>query len=228
MAVTTAPVVMNLYRNDDFIFNNPVSFPERFDSEDGYFSGEIKRVNFGGFGHDYGMIMSNLVPDIHALELGESNRGINTRVLGFDMAEGTLGAHTLTFPGGTFSKLHRHGPGAHVIWLEGEGYNLMWPDGGEWIQEFWSPGAMLVPPSGWWHQHCVVTSTPAQHLALRLGSRTFRLDRQGTGVLRSTREGGSQMDYEDFPPEVMAKVMGMFTSECAERGTPPHMEAVGG
>ena len=133
VAVTTAPIIMNLYRNDDFVFNNAATFPERFNSEDGYFSGEIKRVNFGGFGVPFGVIMSNLVPDIHALELGDSNRGVNTRVLGFDMAEGTLGAHTLTFPGGTFSKLHRHGPGAHVIWLKGEGYTLMWPDGGEWL-----------------------------------------------------------------------------------------------
>lgn len=42
-AVTTAPIVMDLYRNDEFIFNSPFVFHERFAGEEGYFSGPGKR-----------------------------------------------------------------------------------------------------------------------------------------------------------------------------------------
>ena len=37
LAVTTAPIMMNLMRNDDFIFNNDAVFPERFNSEEKLF-----------------------------------------------------------------------------------------------------------------------------------------------------------------------------------------------
>jgi len=42
-----------------------------------------------------------------------------------------LGSHIWEGPPGTFSSVHRHGPSAHVLWLKGEGYSILWPDGGE-------------------------------------------------------------------------------------------------
>jgi hypothetical protein len=41
-AVTTAPIVLNLFRDDDFIFHNDAVFPHRFRGEPDYFSGEIR------------------------------------------------------------------------------------------------------------------------------------------------------------------------------------------
>jgi len=49
---------------------------------------------------------------------------------------------------------------------------MIWPDGGEKRKEEWRRGTMLVPPDWWWHQHCVVSKEPAQHLALKLSVRT--------------------------------------------------------
>ena len=37
--VTNAPMVINAYRNPDFLFNNPYVFHERYDGEADYFSG---------------------------------------------------------------------------------------------------------------------------------------------------------------------------------------------
>jgi hypothetical protein len=115
-----------------------------------------------------------------------------------------------------------------VLWLRGEGYSLMWPDGGERVHETWGPGTMIVPPDWWWHMHAVVSQEPAQHLALRLGNTRRQVNRANDGVLRSSKSGGSQMDYEDFPPELMAELMRMFEEACAKRGTRVQLEAVSG
>src|SRR5262249_35095028 len=142
---------------------------------------------------------SNFFPNVTAVPFATSNRGLGTRHVQYELANGVSGAHLLEMPAGTFTKLHRHGPGAHVLWLAGEGYSMRWPDGGEWIKEDWRPGTMLVPPEGWWHQHCVVSQQPGIHLGLRFGSRTNSLTRVNVSSLKNTREGGSQMDFEDTP-----------------------------
>ncbi|HLY64054.1 MAG TPA: cupin domain-containing protein [Chloroflexota bacterium] len=228
LAVTTAPVMMNLLRNDDAIFNSNLSFPERYQGEHGYFSGEIEEDDYLGWGQPYHVNFSNLFSDIHALPLHELNRGVDTRGNQFELANGVLSAHLLEMPGGTFTKLHRHGPGAHVIWLKGEGYTVLFPDGGEMTKEEWGPGTMLVPPAFWWHQHCCVTKEPGLHLALKLSSRRNIVTKASTATLKSTREGGNQMDFEDMPRQQLDMLKRMFAEECERRGTPARMEAIRG
>ena len=86
---------------------------------------------FTGWDKPTNIYFSNFWSDIHALPLGESIRGVGTRSYNFELANGVLGAHMLEVPGGTYTNLHRHGPGAQVLWLRGEGYSMLWPDGGE-------------------------------------------------------------------------------------------------
>ena len=226
IAVTTAPIMMNLIRDDDFIFNNDAVFPERYNSQEDYFSGKVHNESFDGWDIPTQISFSNFFADVYNLQLRESNRGVNTRGYSFEMANGVLGAHTVHIPGGTFTKVHRHGPGAHVLWLSGEGYSLIWPDGGEKMKEEWRRGTMLVPPDWWWHQHCVVSKEPAQHLALKLSSKRNKVNRNSNGTMKSVRKGGSQMNYEDFPPELMAELKRIFQEECGKRGTPVNMESV--
>jgi uncharacterized RmlC-like cupin family protein len=231
VAVNTAPIMMNLIRNDEFIFNNNAVFPERYAGEDDYFSRELDVQAYLGFGFPFNVAYSNFFADVNGIPehfLSRDFRGKGTKGISFILANGVLGAHILEFPGGVFSKLHRHGPGAHVLWLRGEGYSLMWPDGGERVHETWGPGTMIVPPDWWWHMHAVVSQEPAQHLALRLGNTRRQVNRANDGVLRSSKTGGSQMDYEDFPPELMAELMRMFEEACAKRGTRVQLEAVSG
>jgi quercetin dioxygenase-like cupin family protein len=226
IAVTTAPIMMNLMRNDDFIFNNDAVFPERYNSEENYFSRKTRTEIFTAWDIPLDVNFSNFFADVYSVNLQEWNRGVNTRGYNFELANGVLGAHLIEIPGGTFSKLHRHGPGAHVIWLKGEGYSLMWPDKGERVKERWGRGTMIVPPDWWWHQHCVVSKEPAQHLALKLSSKTNKVNRSSMGTLKSTRSGGNQMNYEDTPPELMAELKQIFAEECTQRGTPVNMDAV--
>ncbi len=226
IAVTTAPIMMNLMRNEDFIFNNDAVFPERYQGQDNYFSGKIKTEVFTGWDIPLNVNFSNFYADVYNVNLQEWNRGVNTRGYNFEMANGVQGAHLLEVPGGTFSKVHRHGPGAHVVWLMGEGYTMMWPDGGEKLKENWKRGMMVVPPDWWWHQHCIVSKEPAQHLALKLSSKTNKVNRNSMNTLKSTKRGGNQMNYEDTPAELMAELKEIFAQECAKRGTPVNMDAV--
>ena len=220
IAVTTAPIMMNLLRNEDFIFNNDAVFPERYQGEDNYFSGKIKTELFTLWDMPLNVNFSNFYADVDNVQLQEWNRGVNTRGYNFELANGVQGAHLLEIPGGTFSKVHRHGPGAHVIWLMGEGDTIMWPDGGEKIRENWKRGMMVVPPDWWWHQHCIVSKEPARHLALKLSSKTNKVNRNSMNTLKSTKRGGNQLNYEDTPPELMAELKELFTEECGKRGTP--------
>lgn len=228
LAVTTAPIMMNLIRNEDFIFNNDFVFPERYNSGDEFFSERVRTEIFPYWNIPTPISFSNFFADIYNLKLHESDRGVETRGASFELASGVLGSHTVEVPGGTFTKVHRHGPGAHVLWLKGEGYSLLWPDGGKMTKEYWGPGTMLVPPDWWWHQHCVVSKEPAQHLALKLSSRTNLVTKAHMGSMKSTRTGGNQMEYEDIPPDIMAAVKRIFAEECSKRGTPVHMEPISG
>ncbi len=225
IAVTTAPIMMNLIRNEDFIFNNDAVFPERYNSEEDYFSGKVTMETFTGWDKPTSLAFSNFYADINGIPFRDSVRA-KSRGMSFELGNGVLGAHTVEFPGGTFTNIHRHGPGAHVLWLKGEGYSLMWPDGAQKVKTDWGPGSMFVPPSWWWHGHAVVSKEPAQYIALKLSSKRHKVHRQSHGTMKSTRTGGSMLNFEDFPPELLEEMKRIFEEECAKRGTPVHMEMV--
>jgi hypothetical protein len=86
---------------------------------------------------------------------------------------------------------------------------------------------MLVPPSWYWHMHGITSSEPAFHIALKMNGKRNKMGRLSNDTMKSTRNGGSQMNYEDFPLELMRELMDIFANECARRGTPVRMDAVG-
>src|SRR5579862_9232408 len=231
VAVTTAPIMMNLMREDDFIFNCDFVFSKRYDGNDRYFNSRTETETFSGWGFPYNVAISNFFPDINAIPadiVNHGHRGAGTSGISFILAGGVLGSHILEVPSGVYTKPHRHGPGAHVLWLKGEGYSMLWPDGGELLKEDWGPGTMIVPPAWWWHQHAVVSKGPAQHLALRLGNTHARLDRLSGGTLKNAKDGGSQMDFEDLPNGLGEVLKQTFAEECAKRGTPVQWQTVEG
>ena len=213
LSVNTAPIVLSLYRQDAFVFDNPSVFPERYDGGKDYFTrSERSRPN---------MLETNLVPNMNQLALADTgSRGPGTRHVGIELAGGVMSAHLLEIPSGAYTKLHRHGPGAHVIWLKGEGYTLTWPDGGSKKKVDWRPGTMLVPPTWWWHQHCVVSRGPAMHMALKLNSNKRPSTHMHDGTITSTREGGNQIEFEDLDRQTAEEIHSLFLRECEKRGTP--------
>lgn len=70
------------------------------------------------------------------------------------------------FDSRTYKKAHRHGPGRVIVVPTGEGYSVMWPEGGERTIVPWQEAALFVPPDRWFHQHFNLGGDPARYLAL--------------------------------------------------------------
>ncbi len=194
-AVTNSCFMMNLFHNQDFIFDNDFPFLDRFDpGTEGYFSG--KGEIFGRF-----FMSTNFVPDTLTIKLADySERGKGSTNMKFDLARQTMCAHISEFPVGTYKKAHRHGPGAHVIILSGQGYSVLWPEGEERRRVDWKPGSVVVPPNRWFHQHFNSGAEPARYLALRWNNWRFRFFRitEGEGsTYTSVKQGGGQIEFED-------------------------------
>ena len=219
LAVTTAPLVMNYFHNDDFIFNNSFVFEDRmaaqrqFQGEGTMFTGNSGRVN---------VWETNFIPDIETFTTFTwKERGAGGASVMFELADNTQAAHVSQFPVGTYKKAHRHGPGADVIIISGEGFSLLWPqDGGprdRMERVDWKVGSMVVPPTNWFHQHFNGGTEPARYLALRWGSQKhgFSLGSAGEGEADvSVKLGGAQIEYEDEDPIVHD----MFAETLAQAG----------
>jgi mannose-6-phosphate isomerase-like protein (cupin superfamily) len=199
-AVTNCCYMMNLFHNLDFIFGDDFAFRDRFDpDEDDYFSGKGKI--YGRF-----FMSTNFVSDTHTVALKDySERGKGSTNMKFDLAGQTMASHISEFPVGTYKKGHRHGPGAHVIILSGQGYSILWPEGAKRRRVDWRPGSVVVPPNQWFHQHFNSGAAPARYLALRWGSWRFRFMRMTDGdgsTYTSVKLGGGQIEFEDEDPDI--------------------------
>jgi quercetin dioxygenase-like cupin family protein len=220
LVVTSAPILFNLFRNQNFLFNSSFAFDDRFDAEPDSFSGAgvsypVKATTVWD---------TNFVPDVRSIELyRRNNRGAGGSFLGLEMSENLMTAHISEFPVGTYKKAHRHGAGAHVVIIGGEGYSLMWPEG-EPIKVFpWKYGSVVVPPENWFHQHFNTGTTPARYLAIRWGARKYsRAVGKTYGTDLSVKEGGSQIEYRDEDPQIRE----MFEAALAKNGARSKMDDV--
>lgn len=220
-AVTSAPLVINLFHNLDFVLRNDFPFEDRFTDPAGYFSGK-------GESYDFRAIKvwdTNFIADVRSIGLHvRENRGAGGRFLGIELSENSMTAHIAEFPVGTYKKAHRHGPGAHVVILGGKGFSLMWPQGSQLQKYDWQERSVIVPPEMWFHQHFNTGSTPARYLALRWNSRKFPMREKGFGTDESVKSGGDQIEYEDEDPRIRE----IFEKELAREGLSSQMESVPG
>jgi quercetin dioxygenase-like cupin family protein len=221
LAVTNLPAMLNLFHNADFIFNNRFAFRDRFAAEDGYFGGEGQVYQ-----QDRRRIwQGNLVPDLLRLQLhSRATRGGGGSIVTVQMAENSMGSHVSQFQPGTYKKAHRHGPGAHVIILDGQGYSLLWPEGTEPRKYDWHPGTVVVPPENWFHQHFNTGAGPARYLALRFSGRKFIQPTNTTSDESdvSVTEGGKQIEYEHEE----RKIHELFEAEVHRHGATCRMRGL--
>jgi oxalate decarboxylase/phosphoglucose isomerase-like protein (cupin superfamily) len=208
-AMTNASFMMNLFHNQEYIFNNPFVFDDRFSREaEDYFKGEGEV--FGRF-----FMTTNFIPDIRTVGLRDySERGKGSSNMKFDLAKSTMTAHVSEFPVGTYKKAHRHGPGAHVIILSGQGYSTLWRDEEDKQQTVhWKPGSVVVPPDKWFHQHFNSGATPARYLAFRWNSWRFKSvmrTEEDNYTYTSVKKGGAQIEFEDEDPAVHANFVSLI------------------
>jgi quercetin dioxygenase-like cupin family protein len=214
--VTDAPLVLDLFHNLGFVFNNDYRFTDRYEGGDGHFSGRGEFIGERGNIWD-----TNYVADVRAFELKDQPTRGGGRNIGFELGNSTLVAHVSEFPVGTYKKAHRHGAGANVIIVDGTGYTLHWRNPGEYERIDWVPGTTFVPEDMLWHQHFNTGATPARYLAIRWGAgkyRFFRPENGGQDV--DVNEGGNQIEFQDEDPWIYRT----YVEECAKHGATPDME----
>jgi hypothetical protein len=95
-----------------------------------------------------------------------------------------------------------------IIIPAGEGYSIMWPEGGEKVVIPWHEASVFVPPNRWFHQHFNVGPTPARYLASHAP--------RGTSG-RSERVEDRQKDQIEYPAED-PWIRQKFTEELGKRG----------
>ena len=192
-------LVLNLFHNEDFVFNNPYRFPEREGKAD-YFSGEGDFIPKRPGRH---MWETNFIPDLSQLELQSwDKRGAGSSNMKFILADGTMHAHSSEMPVGTYKKAHRHGADFHVYSVTGSGYSLFWyEEDFDFVRVDWQHGVVFAPPDMMYHQHYNTSKEPARYLAVALGSLRYPFTKEKmdlfTGVDISVKDGGRQIEYED-------------------------------
>jgi len=219
VAVTDLPVVMDLFHNASFIFDNDFVFTDRYGSEQDFSVCGPDRVREKGrapgvTGEGRGKVYEcSMIPDARALPLFAAEaRGRRNRTSEIQLAENSLQCHVSEFPVGVYKRAHRHGPGSHVLVIGGRGYSLLWTDTPRFSESAnqtrvdWGDGSLFVPPDRWFHQHFNGGESPARYMAVTwIGGKYFvealggggRTHRLGT---KSVHHGGNMIDYPDEDP----------------------------
>ncbi len=216
LAVTSAPLMLDLLHDTDFVFGCDCDFNQRFDGRPDYFVPSSKREERGGF-----MVWdSNFIADARSALVDPSEaKGSGVRITSFDMGGSTLVGHLAEWPVGRYHKAHFHQGGAILLILRSEGYTLMWPQEAgmrpyqrkrenQVVKVDWREASVVSPPTGWFHQHFNTGKEPARQLAFRYSGQSGKyllgvakfLNKEG--VRTSTREGGTLIEYEDEDPQI--------------------------
>jgi hypothetical protein len=151
-------------------------------------------------------------------EYPERGPGFNMK---FVLSDNAMMAHVSEFPVATYKKGHRHGPGAHVIIIGGQGYSNLWFEGQERMRVDWKDGAVLSPSDGMYHQHFNTGTTPARYLALRLGGNPEHRSTALSGEENYWRDRErDQIEYQNEDPAIRAE----YEAELAKVGLSLELE----
>jgi hypothetical protein len=218
LGVTSAPLLMDLTHDPDFIFGCDYVFRQRFDGDKDYFVPTSKRNDVNGFW----VWESNFIADVKNAFLDPAERkGAGVRITALEMSGNALVGHIAEWPVGRYHKGHHHQGGAILLILRSKGYTLLWPqeagirpyqsgNGRQVVKVDWREGSVVSPPTGWFHQHFNTGPVEAKQLALRWGSTenivgfhaVLTRNEKDYGGYISVREGGTMIQYEDEDPEI--------------------------
>ena len=216
LAVTSAPLMIDLLHNIPFVLGSEYKFSDRFNGETNYFVPTKARKEVGGIIN----WETNFIADARGALVDPSEaKGFGMKVTTFDMGGSTLVGHIAEWPVGRYHKAHFHQGGAILLILRSEGYTLMWPqeagvrpyrngNGDKVVRVNWREGSVLSPPSGWFHQHFNTGKVQARQLAFHYTGQSGKYllgcwrAILKEGVYTSVREGGALIEYEDEDPQL--------------------------
>jgi mannose-6-phosphate isomerase-like protein (cupin superfamily) len=225
---TTLPMIMNIFHDEEFVFNTPAAFQAR-EGKEAYYSGEgdLHMLRPGN-----NIWETNFIPDLGTLELHPwEDRGKGSSSISFVLADGIMHAHISEIAPATYKKAHRHGAGTHVLTLTGDGYSLLWNEAGTDFERIdWKHGVVFPPCEAQFHQHFVTSNNASRYVATGLGNLRYPLTEakrrqsystpgQKQDVSRSVKEGGNQIEYEDQDPRVHQ----IWLEEMRKRGITPQL-----
>jgi hypothetical protein len=240
MAVNDAPMMMDLFHNSEFIFNNPYYFADRYVPDDDDYFVKEERYMEGKAGMVWETNFINNVAE--ALVDAQERKGAGVKITIFDMAANSFAGHLTEWEVGLYHKAHHHQGGAILLILRSSGYSLMWPQEvgvrpyrngfeHEVVRLEWGPYSIFSPPTKWFHQHMNTGHETARQLAFRPGGSSknptgFR--RSGSrwvnglpGVYVSYREGGTLIEYEDEDPRIKTDFDAAIAKNGVESKMPP-------
>jgi mannose-6-phosphate isomerase-like protein (cupin superfamily) len=218
LAGTTAPNVMNMFSNADFIFNCPYHFKDRFDPTDDYYKykEDIEPDPLRGLA----MRQTNIIPDIINCELPLDNR----RSPGYRRIEPHMTGNNFYLwigqhENGRYSKAHAHGSAAVLVCLTGKGYTYTWPaelgqtpwknGKGDQVrrQDYEPVGLVSAAPMGgnWFHAHFGTSKEPLR-LSAWFGPNAPGRERGRPGEHHTDygaidiKDGGTAIPYYDEDP----------------------------
>jgi len=221
VSCTSAPLYMQLFNNDDFIFNCDYKFLDRFAEEENYFV-EAPKVLRGFNG-----IETNFIADVrqwftrenvYALEeqggfKQSRDRAQDAYSMRIRFAKTMMFLHLSGWAPGTYKKAHRHGPGFNIVILDGAGFSFMWEEGKKRERFDWHEWSMFVPPAMWFHEHFNTSVEPVRFLAFHPPGMLAYPGWSGEGD-HFIGKGPNQIEYEDEDPEIRHA----FETELAKNG----------
>ena len=231
---TTFPLLMDIFHNHDFVFNNPFEFTDRYAGEADYFDPENKK-DYGPTTDHHSLTIVNLVRNVWNWRLFNAGQGYRDIDRHFVLSRSSMPGHVEQFPTGTYERGHRHNAGSTVILLSGTGFSLLWPQevgqqpwkngNTDKIERVdWKSGVIFVPPTQWYHQHFNTGAVPARFIRLgsNPGNEMFPVKAEGL----HNEQARVQIMYANEDPYVRK----MFEKELAKHGAkiemPPHEELV--
>lgn len=222
VAWTTAPMVFDLFYDEDFVYGNPYAFRDRFDGQDDYFSKEVREDRYWE---------TNFIADIRMARIDPAEwRGAGTNLSMFEIANNSLICHLAHWPAGRYMLAHYHGGGAILQIVQGEGFSLMWSNeygerpfenghGDKVVRIDWKVGSSFSPPTNWYHQHFNTSPDAALQLALRNGSMKNPLGIRHAHAAAFT----STIPLEREDPAIRQ----MYEEDVAKKGVASTMPGVG-
>ena len=233
---TTAPNMMNLLDNRQFIFDCPYEFSDRYSGQADYFKSndDIAPDPVRGLA----MRRTNFVPDLVNCELPLDNR----RSPGYRRVEPWMAGNRFYLwigqhETGRYSKAHKHQSAAVLLCLKGKGYTYTWPadiagmrpweTGNEALvrrQDYEYGGLVSAAPmSGdWFHQHFGISKDPLRVSAWHgpNNQRSRKAGRPGEQIADygaiDIKKGGSAIPYSEEDPHLRVEFAQRLAAEGIE------------
>lgn len=220
LSVNTLPILYSLFRDQDFLFGGTDWDFKRLPKLQSANDAVLYKPDSAHSRTAVDLYETLFVPDITAVPRSRfAERGEGARTVYFELANSPISVHVAAFGGGTFFNPHKHGPSAYVFTLDGSGYSLMWPEGGEMVRFDWPRGdvGVVVPPNQWWHGH-FITSPTALHIAIKLRSRKHPVNHLFDKTHKLVSEGGTVLRYQDLEEGLRDRIWSLYVEECAQNG----------